>query len=363
MEQPRAPRLEEYGSVLEFFTQNLRSEQGWSLAEEYPLALGPANFSNVRVIEKEGRFLSGAVVKTSMVKSPAGLFKVAGVGSVVTDPSHRNQGFSRAVLDATLETGRQVNCDIAILWTHLHDFYRKVGFELAGSEVSIRLENELVIDTTGFKFVESNRIAPEPLLRLYGQHTCGTLRSLEDLRKSLHIPNTRVYTAWDEQGQMLAYAIEGKGADFSGYIHEWGGAVSKLLPLFSHIRQTQGRPLTIIAPAHSRNLIRQLQEKGATVHDGVLGMIKILNPDLLYAKVRRYARNLGIDDFTLENRQGITHFGFGAEIFRTDSEADVIRLIFGPLKASQLHEFSPELSIKFETIFPVPFWIWGWDSV
>jgi GNAT superfamily N-acetyltransferase len=363
MEGPRAPRAEEYAQVLNFFTENLRKDKGWTLADEYPLALSMGNLENVRVIEKDGKYLSGSVVKTTLVKSPAGLFKVAGIGSVVTDPSHRNQGLSRQVLDACLENARASACDIAILWSDLHDFYRKLGFELAGTEVSIRITGDFDAGPSNLKFMDSAKVAAEPILRLYGQHTCGTLRSLEDLRKSLMIPNTRVYTAWDENGQMTAYAIEGKGADLSGYIHEWGGSVSKLLPLFSYIAKSQQRQITVIAPRHSRNLIKQMEGKGATVVEGVLGMIKIVNPDLLFSKVRRYARNLGIDNFLIEQRQGVTHFGFDEQLFKTDSEADVIRLVFGPAKASDLHAFDPETAKKLETIFPLPFWIWGWDSV
>lgn len=363
MEGPRAPRADEYAGVLNFFTENLRKDKGWTLADEYPLALNTSNIDNVRIIEKDGRYLSGSVVKTTLVKSPAGLFKVAGIGSVVTDPSHRNQGLSRRVLDSCLESARAAACDIAILWTDLHDFYRKLGFELAGTEVSLRIPENFDPGPSNLKFMNSIRIAAEPILRLYGQHTCGTLRSLEDLRKSLLIPNTRVYTAWDEAGQMQAYAIEGKGADLTGYVHEWGGAVSKLLPLFAHIRKEQNKLITVIAPAHSRNLIRQMRAKGATATEGVLGMIKIVNPDLLFAKIRRYARNLGLENFTIEQRQGITHFGFDDQIFKTDSSADVIRLVFGPVRASELHSFEPETAKKLETIFPLPFWIWGWDSV
>ncbi len=363
MEGPRAPRADEYDRVLNFLTENLRKDKGWSLADEYPLALNLSNLANVRVIEDGGKFISAAVVKSTLVKSPAGLFKVAAIGSVVTDPGYRNQGFSRSVLDSTIENARASACDVAILWSDLHDFYRKLGFELGGTEVSIKIEQPMTVDLSGLKFIESARIAAEPILRLYSQHTCGTLRSIEDLRKSLLIPNTKVITAWDDKGQLQAYAIEGKGADLGGYIHEWGGSVSKLLPLFAHIRNLQNRTITVIAPLHSRNLIRQMETHGATSHEGVLGMIKIVNPDLLFAKIRRYARNLGIDNFVLEHHQGMTHFGFDDQLFKTDSEADVIRLVFGPQRASELHSFDPEVAIKLESIFPLPFWIWGWDSV
>jgi GNAT superfamily N-acetyltransferase len=363
--EPRAPQSQEFQNVVNFFTENLRAGKGWSIADEYPLAINSSNLENVRVIEKDGRILSGAVLKTSLVKSPAGLFKLAGIGSVVTDPAHRHQGLSRAILDATLESARASACDIAILWTDLFDFYRKIGFELGGSEVVLKLKTKLIPKSPELlHYSDSKRLSPDGILRLYGQHTCGALRSAEDIRKSLLIPQTRVFTAWDDRQVLQAYAILGKGADFTDYIHEWGGSVSKIIALLSHIQGAEKQEVSLIAPSHSRNLIRQLEGMGAESFQGVLGMIKILNPDLLFSKLRRYARQLGLEDFVIDSRQGVPHFGFGEkDIFRTDSSSDLVRLIFGPTRARDLHGFDESTALKLEKIFPIPFWVWGWDSV
>lgn len=363
MAGPRTPRPEEYKMVIEFMTSHLRQESSWSLAEEYPLVFNSQNINNIHFIEKDGQVLSGAALRTSLVKSPIGILKVAGVGSVVTDPAFREQGFSTQVLNSTLEAAKNAACDIAILWTHLHDFYRRIGFELAGSEVSVQIHQSFPIEAKGIRFSDSPKVSPDAILRLYSQHTCGTVRSIEDIRKSLLIPNTRVYTAWDQHNQLLAYAIEGKGADLAGHIHEWGGAVSRLLPLFNFIYEHNQQPFTLLLSAHSKNLLRQLSEKGFSSQEGLLGMIKIINHNLLFSKLHRYARNLGIDNFVLEKRGDFTHFGFGTEVFKTDSDSDIIKLIFGPLKAHELHQFDEETHLKLEKLFPIPFWIWGWDSV
>ncbi len=91
--------------------------------------------------------------------------------------------------------------------------------------------------------MNSVKVDPEAILRLYSQHTTGSVRTVEDIRKFLTIPNTRVFTAWDEKNVLQAYAVEGKGADLEGYIHEWGGGVSKLLPLIKFALQERKRPL------------------------------------------------------------------------------------------------------------------------
>jgi GNAT superfamily N-acetyltransferase len=368
MDGPRPLFEHELGDFVRFLSTQLRPDNEWSIADEYPLALHDANLNNVRVIKSEADgFLSAAVMKPLVLKSAAGLFKVAAIGSVVTRPENRNQGLSRRILDACLDAGRAHGCDFAILWTGLFDFYRKIGFELGGVEICLTLpENFTVpaeVEGRGLRFLESNKVDPEAILKLYTQHTAGSLRTSEDIRKYLQIPNSRVFTAWDEANRLQAYAVEGKGADLDGHIHEWGGGVSKLLPLLAHMSRAGGRPLNLIAPAHAGHLIRRLKELGAGEHSGVLGMIKVLNPPQFLLKIKKYIRAMGADDVVLEPREGRFYMGHGGEVFSTDAESDLVRLIFGPLKASQLRVFDPATAAAFEKLFPIPLWVWGWDSV
>lgn len=364
MEGPRPLHEHEMGDFVQFLSTQLRAEQGWSIAEEYPLAIHFSNLNNVRVIrDADGGFLSAAVMKPLVIKSPAGLFKAAAIGSVVTSPDHRNKGLSTQVLQACIEAGRAHGCDFAILWTNLYDFYRKIGFELGGIEVSLSVPENIKAESSDLRFMQGNRVDPEAILRVYSQHTTGSVRTAEDIRKFLQIPNSRVYTAWDSENRLQAYAVEGKGADLDGYIHEWGGGVSKLLPLLQFAVKSSKRPLTLISPAHAQNFVRQLKEAGAVEHSGVLGMIKVLNAPNFLMKIKKYARAMGVEDTVLEPRDGQFYLGHKQEIFRTDAESDLVRLIFGPLKASQLHPFDKETAQVFESIFPIPMWVWGWDSV
>lgn len=363
MEGPRPLLEHELGDFVTYLSHHLRPEKSWSIADEYPCAIAGTNLHNVRVIKTDTGFASAAVMKPLVIKSPAGVFKVAAIGSVVTSPEHRNQGLSQKILNASLDAARAHGCDFAILWTNLFDFYRKLGFELAGSEVALALPASFNVPNEGLRFVNSNRIDPEALLRLYSQHTTGAIRTSEEVRKYLQIPNANVYTAWDAENRLQAYAVEGKGADLEGYVHEWGGGVSKVLPLLAHASQTSGRALHVIAPAHAQNFIRQLKELGATSSEGVLGMVKILNAPNLLLKLKKYMRAMGEADVVLEPRDGKFYIGHGDQIFSTDAERDLTRLIFGPLKASQLHPFDSATAAALERVLPLPMWIWGWDSV
>lgn len=363
MEGPRAPNETEWNDVVRFLNESLRPGSQWSIAAEYPLAITQSNRGNMRIIKEQGQVLAHALLKYHFIKTPIGLFKVGAIGSVVTHPAHRGRGLSHAILTECLETAQREACDFVILWSNLHDFYRKVGFELGGSEVALWLDQDVQVPNENLRFVQSHQISPEALQRLYSQHTVGSMRSVEEIRKYLTIPGMRVFTAWDSMNQLQAYAIEGKGVDLKNYIHEWGGGVSKLLPLLFHMRRTIGESLTVIAPAHAQNLIQQLYGLGVTAHHGHLGMVKILNFKSMADKICRWCRAKGFEEFSMENHADKFIIGYKKEKIELSSYSELVKLLFGPERPAALLMAPPALKAVLDEAFPMPMWIWGWDSV
>ena len=68
-------------------------------------------------------------------------------------------------------------------------------------------------------------------------------------------------------------------------------------------------------------------------------MIKIVNPISLSKKIKKGARAQGFDQFVFEYRDGLYYFGNGSEIYQTDSDNDITRLVFGPPKPGEIHDF------------------------
>lgn len=302
MSQPRAPFNSEMDKVIDFLNHSLRSSEGWSITAEYPLAFDPSNLHNIRIIEENGQIISHAVLKNLLIKTPIAIFRVAAIGNVVTAPEFRNKGYSQKVIKDCLQIATEQGADIAILWTNIYDFYRKFGFELAGSETALIFNQPFDTEVKGLKYLQSNKVDPQSILRLYSQHAVGSIRNAADISRYLQIPKVQLYTAWDQNNQLQAYAVEGRGADLTNYIHEWGGSVSKLLALVSEIQKQKNDSITIITPSHSANLIRKAKEKGALVNEGYLGMIKLLNTKNLFFKIRRYARFLGQRGFYIRTQ-------------------------------------------------------------
>lgn len=363
MEGPRPPRETEYSHVLSFLNQELRPSSQWSLASEYPTALSPSNLSNIRIItDEEQKILAHAVIKPLIIKTPLVILKVAAIGSVVTEHNHRNQGLSTKVLEECLAEASRQECDIAMLWTDLYEFYHKLNFELAGTEMSYVIEEQFSTSGASLRYMKTSQVSADALYRLYSQHTVSSVRTAEDIRKFLQIPQTTVHTAWDNNNQLVAYGIEGKGADLTNYIHEWGGSVPAILDLLSMIRKDKDSAFTVITPAHALNLNQKLKQiPGVVTNQGFLGMIKIINQDAFFQKIKKAARSLGQHDFVLEKRGHEVIFGCAEDLIGISDPKDLVRIIFGP--AVDIPHLQISTQQKLSKIFPLPLWVWGWDSI
>lgn len=367
MEGPRAPDQHEYAEVMQFLKETLRPESNWNLADEYPTALTMSNLHNLRII-KDDKILSHAVLKPLIIKTPMMIWKVAAIGSVVTDESRRNQGLSRKIIDDCLSEAKKQNCDIAILWTSLHDFYRKMGFELAGSEISFLIDRSILPSSPSqvikdqLRFVEGLQVSPESLFKLYQQHTVGSQRTIEDFKKFLQIPNTRLYTAWDNQNRLVSYAVEGKGADLKDYFHEWGGSVPHLTALVGWIWNQRQQPFHFMLGGHNLNLSSYFVKNGLSEHYGFLGMIKIVNKESFFHKVRKAAKSIGVGDFVLETtNEGKTRLGFLNDSVLIENDRDLVQVLLGPVP--EIPALRTQTMERLERILPLPLWIWGWDSI
>jgi predicted GNAT family N-acyltransferase len=364
MEGPRAPAVTEYPEILSFLDKSLRPDHTWSIAAEYPTALQQTNMHNIRIIKDGQEVLSHAVLKPLILKSPIAIYKIAAIGSVVTSSNHRKLGLSSQIIEACLNEAIAQNCDLAVLWTDLFDFYRKFGFEVTGSELSILIDHALPTRMQGITIREGSNVDPAAILKLYNRHTVGTVRTQEEIRQFLKIPNSKFYTCWDSKGMLLAYAAEGKGADLNGYIHEWGGGVTEVMNLVDEIRIRQNRNLTLIAPAHAVNIADRYRQLEYKIHEGFLGMIKIVNFDQLAAKILRHARHdYGASQFILEKSKDGYLIGTHDQKIELFNDSSLIRLLFGPQRPSELLKLDSGLSATLDRILPLRLWFWGWDSI
>lgn len=364
MQGPRSPEAHELSKLVDFLNNHLRENQNnWPISSEYPTALSANNIHNMSIITENEKIISHAVLKTLIVKTPYAIFKIGAIGSVVTAPEYRQQGYSRKNIENCIELAHKQDCDLVILWTDKFDYYRKFGFELAGYDYSYVIDQAKSFQNKNLRFMSGNNVDPEALQKLYALHTVQAVRNTEDFRQFLKIPNSNLYTAWGPDNRLMAYAVEGKGVDLVNYVHEWGGSVDALTDLFHHIHAVKQCPITVMTPKHSQNLHHKLDSMNVFKHVGFLGMIKLIKVDQVLTKVKKAFRAEGHENIVLEKQGAAYLLGFGTDLYTLQNEADMMQLLFGPLSIENLSFMSTDAQEKFSRFLPLPLWVWGWDSI
>jgi len=367
MVKARSPEAHEFNDVVEFLDTQLRENNStWTIKAEYPTALTPSNIHNMSIITDEAdehKIISHAVLKPIITKTPQAIYKIGAIGSVVTAPEYRNQGLSSLNMQNCLTKATAQNCDLVVLWTDKHDFYRKFGFELAGFENTYVFDHELPQQTVHTKFITGPQVDPAALLKLYSQHSVGSIRTIEDMHQYMKIPNTQIYTAWSNTNQLLAYAIEGKGVDLQSFIHEWGGQVSAIIDLMSYMTKTENKAFHLMVPQHAQNLRTALDKIGVFCHRGFLGMIRIHDFESIAVKVKKAFRAEGFDQIVLEKQNDQIIFGYGTDLYTLDHESDLAKILFGPTQIQDMAFIQPQTRDILAKVLPMPIWVWGWDSI
>ncbi len=379
MQKPRSPEKHEFYTVLEFLNTQLRENSNWPIHSEYPTAITPNNIHNMSIItdDDQQKIISHALLKPLITKTPFAIYKMGAIGSVVTDPTFRKQGLSSQNLQHCLTKATEQNCDLLILWSDKHDFYRKFGFELAGYEHTYIIDNPLPLhfshlvqtqsqtqlQSQSLRFVKSHQVDPQAILKLYATHTVSAFRTIDDIQQFMKIPNSHIYTAWGHDNQLLAYAVEGKGLDLQSFIHEWGGQTPALIELINFIVNSEGKTYHLMVPQHATQLRTYLDQLNLTCHHGYMGLIRIHNFDHVAQKVKKAFRAEGFEHIVLEKQNDKVIFGYGSDLYTLDYETDLVKILFGPTHLEDLGFIKEDTLKIFKTLLPLPLWVWGWDSI
>jgi GNAT superfamily N-acetyltransferase len=263
--------------------------------EDNPLGLGPANRRMARGICRDGRVAAGISCLVRQFRTDCGAIPIAAVGSVVTRPEYRDQGLSRALQQDLLENLGQADVPLAVLWTDQPAAYRGRGFVPAGWEFHVDLDQTDLATTlpTGFScrdFLPADVAAIEGI---YRRHPFRTERLPGDSALLYGMPGTHGLVAAGTAAQPVAAVFCGKGADFPGYVLEWGGPVGLVLPLVAEAHR-RGWARHLLAPPGGEHLAHRLAGAGATVTARESGLWRVVQPD----KLARYLQKAGRGSLT-----------------------------------------------------------------
>jgi GNAT superfamily N-acetyltransferase len=217
-------RPEENREFVAFVDACFGLPEGVSLRDAFPAVLSPANHRHHFEAAIGGRRVSAATAWVRPWITSSGRIVVACVGNFSTAPAHRGQGLSGRLQSFVLDALRDQGVDWAVLWTDRPALYVRRGFQALGHEVHGDLTSvEWPACAPGDTVRAAGPADAPAMLALYEQHPLRAERQVEDFE--LHLwPSTSKSWVLERDERIVAYAALGKGADFPGYVHEFGGA-------------------------------------------------------------------------------------------------------------------------------------------
>lgn len=331
--------------VVSFLNQELRPRYAHSIQQEFPSLFGDYPGGQSLYIEKDGTVVSHVGFVVREFQHLHFRLRVGLIGSVATSHPFRGQGMASMLLRHALSELKAKGSVLALLWSDHSEFYLPLGFHRAGREVDFRFSAEHLPETDLMPRLIKPETDVEAVWRLYQRHPVKVDRSLEEMKKLCRIPETRIYVT-ERGGALTSYLAINKGADFTDYIHEWGGDLEDLQKNIAYCQKHfyPTKPLTLIAPADDE--LAPIKQIAVEKWEGVLGLMRVLDRNLLISIYSDYLRKSGIECKWEKDKEFVEVSGVKIPT-KTDSE--LLKMIFGE-GAGALHPV-------------LPLFLWGFDSI
>jgi predicted N-acetyltransferase YhbS len=304
--------------------------------------------------------------------------KIAALGLVVTRGDHRKRGLSRKlVLEAETRAVAQ-GAALMCLWSDLLEFYTKLGYVLASSEISWDLTQ---IDDVEELAISENLPADairalslsdvSELQKVYASEAMGPERETRVFERQL-AQSDSLALAHVSDAKILAYALAGKGRDLRNVIHELVGEPASFPALLTATRAELLRrsdsaqmPVRLQFP-YSHPVQPDLEALFASGEQGAVCFAKILliekfidalNLELVaqdFAELRiRYLRD--INAWALSDKT--------QDIFLSPDPAHLLQIFCQPWELSELEGLPGRTLKRLEGWRPYPLYFWGSDGV
>jgi GNAT superfamily N-acetyltransferase len=306
--------------------------------------------------------------------------KIAAIGLVVTDAAHRKKGLSRALLQEAEARAKDEGCALVCLWSDLLEFYTKLGYTLAGSEIGWDLASDEAggalgstlddVNSVSEVIVREARAADLPLLAgLYRQNPVGPQRDIRVFERQLKQSDTLALVAqW--RGAPIAYALAGKGRDLRNVVHEIGGDVASYATLLSEMKKrlTAGgsRPPQRFQFPFSHPAIEIFEDLFGDGEQGAVCFAKVLDVEAFIAALNEEFAAQELTGLRLRHMPDINAWALSdgkQDIFLSPDPSHLLQIFCHPWNLEDLEGLPGRTLKRLEGWRPYPLYFWGPDGV
>jgi ribosomal protein S18 acetylase RimI-like enzyme len=310
------------------------------------------NLENLMVIEEDGKIVAHAGARIFEMRLPHGEMRMGDVGAVCCHPDYRRRGYGEQCMQAVMERIRDLDCDVGWLATPIPDWYRGMGWEIAGRvyEFEVNAGNlELLPELENVEILEEPWPDVEAMLRLFDQHELRSERTAAEFAKLVHRPDLKGCCAHRGE-ELLAYILSEfrKVVEYAGPPELVAGLVREVFPLSGPQPRASSQPLgqtenRIATPVWEDGLVRLLQERSLPYHYRSIEMLWPVN-------LPRLLRKQGLEDIRVDESGDMITLRRGEEA-ATLTRQQSLKLLFGPERPCA---FAAD-------VLPLPFYHWELD--
>ncbi len=385
MRDPRTLKREEFDELLNMLIRIFRiDKQGYNLS--YWRGVYDHDLEDILVIEEDGRVVSHVSVFPFQISVRGSQLKVGEVGGVATDENYRRRGFASSLLKYSVEKMAREGYDLSSLGGY-RDRYGRWGWELAGEEWVYTVDKrsiQAVKETTGVEFWQyaGDRSDLTKIAELHDGEPVRTLRSWQMYQLLFNNLPKVTMQAWlaEVSGLGLSYFVFNRSSEKAAAIVEFGGNPEVFKLLIKKLFDEEGLDkVTIVAPSIYTPFTSALTEISGHYQINAFRMIRIINlkgclqklAPIIEDRLKKvefrspFALSLEATDTGQRatlifdgNLQICSEPGKGKV---TLDQRSMVRLLFGPRKATKNFDFRGRLGRLLNTIFPLDFYIWPLD--
>jgi ribosomal protein S18 acetylase RimI-like enzyme len=348
--------------LLDYVFRTLRGRSP-SIAQDFPHIYCSDNAENVLIVTDGERVIGSTGISINDVQLGDVRMRIGGINCVTTLPEYRKRGLGKALMEAAHTRMADEGCHVGLLGTAIPNWYRRLGWELAGRSRSYSL-NRGNIDLlpelpAGHEFEMAEPSPSAEVLAVHHSDRLGGIRTEATFGRLLAAKKTGGMALARKGGAVAAYLLTS-----GSHIQEWGGpaeiTAGLLRAWFKHVddlsvstsdrKKDEKTPLSLDAvslpaPPTGHGLMALLDEIRIPHHVGYPALMRLLNPQGVLTA-------FGHDDIT------VTQSGDAFTVRRGREEATLgiralAKLLFGPERVS---DFAND-------ILPLPLWQWPLEGV
>lgn len=376
---------EERSRILAWLDTGLRPGRPGRLEREYPACFALASPALPIVAWAGTQPAAFCLLLPTRFSLARGTLRAGLISLVYTDPRFRGRGLARRVVGQAIAEARAAGLGLCLLWSEpaLGEFYWAQGFTRAGSE------NLLALDASTLAAALADSGGPDPLLsrsveidsaRSSDWPSIGALRSARTCHVALAgngadwlgIPDLEIRVA-RRRNSVVGFAMRGRGDDFPGVVHEWGGETEAVLRCCAALLPPEdGAGLLLLSPRETSSLTWRLRLAGARVVHGPLAWMQVASEAALALDLASVVPELAGISLTSHGahtcggtrlRVANTKTGLTCEV----AAGDWLEAVFGADEPRSGANACPALSSVLPPAavskLPLPFFVWGLESI